>query len=543
MIKGILIDLNTDYGVILTEEGQFLRIKRFGPLVEGQPVFLNEEDIIMESKPEIGQNSSLADSTEPRKPKPARKLNTAFLGIIAASMLLIAISTTWFAYTANSIYTAVIVDINPSIELDLNKNNKVVKLIALNTDALELDLAALKGKQIDDALELLIADAGSKGFFTGTEGDFILITTVAMRDQSVEALKAKLVQKFEDSETLQRTNMALANITPAQLNLAKQNQVPAGLVAVSPSASGTSVVEFFKVEDNVKAFEDSGVIVRGSSVDTVTGPTVTTESSTQPTAGTSGSSSSSGSSDDTVSELTHDLQERLTKLKTVINPSATIKAFIVKAEAYFNTGNGDLRALTAEAKTLWDAVKKDDSITTQSTSASSTSTTSSTTQTTSGSSSDSTAHLRADLAERLQKLKGVSNPSDAIKAFIVKADAYFASGTGNLAELTREGKALWEVVKDTDDDDDDDDDSTQGTTSSTSGSSDDTTAHLRADLAERLQKLKGVSNPSDVIKAFIVRADAYFANGTGNLAELTREGKALWDAVKDADDDDDDDDD
>ena len=151
MIKGMIIELHENYGVILTDEGLFLKIKRFGPMMEGQPVYLTEEDIIMENKYENDHLSHVVDLKHPEKPAKTKKLNTAFLGIIAASMLIIAISATWFFATANSVYTAVIVDINPSIELDLNKNNKVVKLVALNDDALDLDLAALKGMQIGRA--------------------------------------------------------------------------------------------------------------------------------------------------------------------------------------------------------------------------------------------------------------------------------------------------------------------------------------------------------------------------------------------------------
>ncbi|HSN65297.1 MAG TPA: anti-sigma factor domain-containing protein, partial [Fusibacter sp.] len=265
MIKGMIIELHENYGVILTDEGLFLKIKRFGPMMEGQPVYLTEEDIIMENKFDH-------DHIEPVKAK-TKKLNTAFLGIIAASMLIIAISATWFFATANSVYTAVIVDINPSIELDLNKNNKVVKLIALNDDALDLDLAALKGMQIDDAIELLVSDAGAKGYFIDDDGYYVLVTTVPMKDQSVEALQAKLLAKFEDSDVLQRTSLALTSITPAQLDLAKQNKVPAGLVMVASSGSDTTVKEFFKIDDNVKAFEDSGIVLRGAAVDSVTSAT------------------------------------------------------------------------------------------------------------------------------------------------------------------------------------------------------------------------------------------------------------------------------
>ena len=173
-------------------------------------------------------------------------------------------------------------------------------------------------------------------------------------------------------------------------------------------------------------------------------------------------------------------------------PTDTISNFITRADAYFNTGVGDLRTLTAEAKRLWDAVKDDDDDdrdddsdddsddddrstgstgTTGSTSGSTQSSTSSSTG--SSSSSDSVEHLRADLAERLSKLKGVSNPSTEIKSFITRADAYFANGTGDLAALTAEGKRLWDAVKDAADDEEDSSDDSSDDDSSDDDSSDD----------------------------------------------------------------------
>lgn len=64
------------------------------------------------------------------------------------------------------------VDINPRVEIDLNKNNKVVKTIAHNEDALQLALGDLKGMSIEDAIETIVADAGAKGFLKQGEDPY-----------------------------------------------------------------------------------------------------------------------------------------------------------------------------------------------------------------------------------------------------------------------------------------------------------------------------------------------------------------------------------
>ena len=481
MYKGVVMELFKTYAVVFTETGQFYKIKRFGEMTKGQSLLFTEEDLYMENG---GQK---------------RQFNTALLGIIAASLLVIAVSSTWFFATFNTVYTAVLLDINPSVEIDLNKNNKVVKLVALNEDALQLSLNTLKGLEIEDAIETLVAEAGALGFIKSDDGAYVMVTTVSMKNQSTAALEQRIIAKFESSDVLQRTNIALSNITPEQLNTAKSSGIPAGLISYVSGDDKTSVIEFFKVDDNVKTFEAAGTVLRGSSVDTNTGATPTVGSTNSTSGSSSGSSSSSSSnssssSDDSISELTQDLRERLLKLKGIQNPTDTISNFITRADAYFNTGVGDLRTLTAEAKRLWDAVKDDDDDdrdddsdddsddddrstgstgTTGSTSGSTQSSTSSSTG--SSSSSDSVEHLSADLAERLSKLKGVSNPSTEIKSFTTRADAYFANGTGDLAALTAEGKRLWDAVKDAADDEEDssDDDSSDDDSSDDDSSDDD----------------------------------------------------------------------
>lgn len=440
MINGLVIELQSAYALVLTDEGHFIKVKRFGPMIEGQSIFLTEEDLVMDIQTEDG---NLDNRTSMR-----RHFSPLLWGGVLAAFFLIVLSLSWVTISANSIYAAVIVDINPSIQLDLNKNNKVVKLIALNSDALALDLLSLKGKPIDEALEMLIEDVGSKGFFNKTQNDYILITTVAMKDQPVDELKANLLKKFENSDVLQRTNMAISNITPAQLNLAKENKIPAGLVGITASQKPTSVSNFFEAEDNVKTFETSGIIVKGNSVDAVTSASV------KPVDNSNSQSNSSPvlSTNKDMSEetSTKDLQERLSKLKSLSNPSKTILSFISKAETYLNTGNGDLSALTKESKMLWDSVKE---VTSDGTSNDDSADDSDDDSSESNSNDESTAHLRADLAERLKKLKSITNPSESISNFIIKAEAYFTRNVGDLKGLTEEAKALWEKTKETRDTD------------------------------------------------------------------------------------------
>ena len=331
MINGLIIDLNEKFATIVTEDGLFLKINLYGDMQEGQSVLITKEDLFMENQVNVKKTNN--------------RLHTGILGVIAASLVIIAVSAIWFTSTYNTVYTAVMVDINPRIEIDLNKNNKVVKTVAHNDDALQLSLGELKGLSIEDALEMLVAEAGAKGFLKTGDDPYVLITTVAMKNQSLDALNQKIMVKFDDSSVLQKTNMAITSVTPEELELANENDVPAGLMSLLTGKTDTSVKSFFKDDSNVNQFEDKGVVIKGASVDATSSATSDVSSG-----------NSNSSSDDSKEEMLSDLKERLAKLKTVANPSTAIKDFILKADAYLTTGVGDLTALTKDAKNLWDQI-------------------------------------------------------------------------------------------------------------------------------------------------------------------------------------------
>jgi len=93
-----------------------------------------------------------------------KKFATIFSAII---FTIIASFFSYNYYDKNLTSSYVItIDINPLVEIYFNENDKVIKTVALNADAEQLDLNSLKNQNVDDALKNYIILCSNKGYLT-----------------------------------------------------------------------------------------------------------------------------------------------------------------------------------------------------------------------------------------------------------------------------------------------------------------------------------------------------------------------------------------
>ena len=78
--------------------------------------------------------------------------------------LVIVIGIIGFIIWNNRTVSTITLDINPSIEINLDRNEKVKSIIALNDDAKDILDDNYKGKSLDDTFEILISNLIEKGY-------------------------------------------------------------------------------------------------------------------------------------------------------------------------------------------------------------------------------------------------------------------------------------------------------------------------------------------------------------------------------------------
>nr|WP_279381034.1 anti-sigma factor domain-containing protein [Alkaliphilus hydrothermalis] len=110
------------------------------------------------------------------------------LATVAAAIILMIISTLFilpnFIAEAKAV-AMVTIDINPSVGLELNQKQEVLKLLHLNEDAEKLPIPSVKGKNVRVAIEEIMAIVKGKGYLQ-EDDNYVLLTTVSLEKQKGE---------------------------------------------------------------------------------------------------------------------------------------------------------------------------------------------------------------------------------------------------------------------------------------------------------------------------------------------------------------------
>jgi hypothetical protein len=159
MQKGVIIEAGSKWTVVLTPAGQFCKVP---------------------SKPQYTEGMEISFSIPVSVPAfSAKKLMTKrFLrsfSLVAACLLLIVMIYPFFS--GNQAYAAVTIDINPSIELDVDKQANVIDARALNGDGQKVLETIQWKKQKVTAVTLEIIKAAESNGWMNTQNQVIITTT------------------------------------------------------------------------------------------------------------------------------------------------------------------------------------------------------------------------------------------------------------------------------------------------------------------------------------------------------------------------------
>jgi len=182
MKKGIVMEMDDGFLTLLTPEGEFLKARR-----QEKPYNLGEEIYFFP----INQTNTSKISII------MNRLLKAKVSWIAVAVVLL-ISGTLIPMSQNDkAYAYMSIDVNPSVELGVNKKMQVVELTGYNKDGKRVisQLSNWKGKEISDVTESILAAIKKDGYLT--EHKQIIISTVRT-DKHNKAVEQKLTNNIEE---------------------------------------------------------------------------------------------------------------------------------------------------------------------------------------------------------------------------------------------------------------------------------------------------------------------------------------------------------
>lgn len=178
MKRGVIIKLKKNKATLMTQDCTFCEVKTFKGMYEGMEICFNDGDILKKNGALINNKSVQA---------------ACFAFIIICSYLFLSF------YQENiAAYAYVGIDINPSIEIVLNKKGKIIKSRGLDADGKTL-LNQIDIKKMDsmDGVKKFIEKTISMGYLNKEKGNDITVYAVMEKDNNGSGIE--LAQKIKSA--------------------------------------------------------------------------------------------------------------------------------------------------------------------------------------------------------------------------------------------------------------------------------------------------------------------------------------------------------
>ncbi|WFD10334.1 anti-sigma factor domain-containing protein [Tepidibacter hydrothermalis] len=182
--KGCIIKIEDDFAIVLSNDMEYIKVIKKDGMNIGNQIMFVKDDIYNENKINYKKISALA----------------AVVFILFMSINIFNIKN-----NENMIAAAVVsLDINPSIEFELNKKGIVIEVNDINEEANKIIDKEVIGKKIEDALYITINNAREKNYISSQKNsvlisDVILDSTVKDKLNIEEDLQVKLNNNKKDN--------------------------------------------------------------------------------------------------------------------------------------------------------------------------------------------------------------------------------------------------------------------------------------------------------------------------------------------------------
>ncbi|WP_067724947.1 anti-sigma-I factor RsgI family protein [Oceanobacillus damuensis] len=186
MKKGIVLERHSDYTIIMTKDGSFEKVT-----VPGENADVGEE---VSYKPWKTEKKTVAMLF------PWKEMNMPIRALSMACIVLLLAFPIYFLAGESKTYAYVTVDINPSIEMEVDKDFNVQHIRAINEDASILleDIPDYEDEYIEKVIEMILAETEQKGFINDERNMIVGISYAEENPEGTAPLPGKLDSYFSN---------------------------------------------------------------------------------------------------------------------------------------------------------------------------------------------------------------------------------------------------------------------------------------------------------------------------------------------------------
>ncbi|PAK44395.1 anti-sigma factor domain-containing protein [Peribacillus simplex] len=212
MKKGVILSVNKRFVTLLTPEGEFLKTKR-----QEREYEVGEEITFSPAK----QKFTLAFSNIHSSFK-----KTAVLSIASTFLILFSILPSYFSGPVSAYMT---IDVNPSIELELDDDLEVLKLTGLNEDG-KLVIGQLKdwkGNDIKAVTNRIVETTKQLGYLKGNK-QIVVSTTLMEKNKELDKNLKEEIKEISEQDNVSKTKMKVIQATKRDRKQAREQGISTG---------------------------------------------------------------------------------------------------------------------------------------------------------------------------------------------------------------------------------------------------------------------------------------------------------------------------
>lgn len=199
MNKGMIVEVHKRHWIVLTSDGCFQKVPR------------------SDKRRDIGDMVSF--------PHQLTRKHLSFAAVAAAFLILLWAANTIFLSPAPA-YAYFSVDINPSLEFVIGRNQKIITATPLNDDGKKLlDTLKFKNKPLDQFLLDLASSAYEKGYLTNANRDILIsaiydpskvdVQNAQAVDTALDTISQSISEMFEEGLTVSVIHGTLEDLQSA----------------------------------------------------------------------------------------------------------------------------------------------------------------------------------------------------------------------------------------------------------------------------------------------------------------------------------------
>lgn len=230
--KGRIVDIKANYAIVMTDKVEFYKVKKKNGVLLGKQIIFLEEDLYKNNK-----NNRLISHA------------AVIIFLLISSVLLNQFST--FNDISSIPAAKISVDINPSVELEINKDFIVISIESINSEGESIAGKHMIGKKIDEVLYNMLYNAKSENYLT-EEKNYVLIGICRLNDDIAELgdFEGDLNNRINSNAELEYVNIIILQGDNQKLELSRQHDLSIGkyLLYLNVNSEGTDL----KMEDAKK---------------------------------------------------------------------------------------------------------------------------------------------------------------------------------------------------------------------------------------------------------------------------------------------------